>query len=274
MQVIEKVISMKKYADDQRKRDKTIGFVSTLGYLDGSHIAMIERSKRENDVTIISVFVNIAQFQSSEEYKKYPRDFERDYKLSEEAGADVMFFPEVFDIYNADSCVYVDIEGSLAGTRSRGIATALAKMLNIIQPNRLYLTQKNFREAAVAQQMISDLYMDVILIACPIKREPDGLATSYKNELLSPAEREQAPMLNMALEYARMELEHGERNAAHLKRLITTYLSDATLGKVDYVSITAYDCYKETVQIKGRTVIEIGVQFPSALLEDNLIVNV
>ena len=271
MQVIERAVSMKKYADDQRKKGRSIGFVSTMGYLDKSHVALINRSKRENDITIISIFVNIAQFQTTEEYKKYPRDFEHDYKISEEAGADAMFFPETGDIFNGESCVFIDIEGSFAGMRSRGLATAFVKMVQIIKPDRFYLSQKNIREVTVAQRIISELYMDTMVISCPIEREDDGLAISYKNSLLTLEEREQAPILNMALEYAKMEITHGERNASHLKRLIAAYLSDSPLVKVDYVTIISYDTFKEPLQMKGKTLIEIGVSFPSVQLDDNLV---
>ena len=274
MQVIERAISMKKYADDQRKKGRSIGFVSTMGCLDKSHVALINRSKRENDITIVSIFVNIAMFQSSEEFKRYPRDFEHDYKISEESGADAMFFPETADVFNAESCVFVDIDGVFAGTRSRGIATAFMKMVQIIKPDRFYLSQKNIREVALAQRVVSELYMDTLVISCPIEREDDGLAISYKNSLLSPEEREQAPILNMALEYAKMEITHGERNASHLKRLITTYLTDSPLVSVDYVSIISHDAFKEPIQMKGKTIVEIGVSFPSVQLDDNMVTTV
>jgi len=274
MQVIENVFTMKKYITTQRSKGRSIGFISTMGYLHQGHIEMIKRSRAENDITVISVFVNIAQFSSTEAYKKFPRDFEYDYRISEEAGADVMFFPETTAILGANSSVFIDIEGYLEGMRSRGLSTVAMKFFSIINPDRAYYSQHNIYELAVAEKMVSELYLEPQIVPCPITREPNGLAIDTENEKLSAQEKDQAILIHMALEYAEMEIKHGERNATHLKREILNYLKDAPQARIKKVSILSYDTFRDSIQIKGKTLITLDIRIGKAHLTDSIIVTV
>ena len=274
MQVIENVYSMKKYINAQKQKGKTIGFVPTMGCLHEGHVSMIGRSHKENDITIISCFVNIAHFPDAENYKKYPRDFEHDYKVGENAGADVMFFPENSAILGANSKVFLDLVGGLSGNKTRGLATAAIKFLNILRPDKIYYSILDIKELSITEQIIQDLHLDAQVVPCEIAREPSGLAIDVENEKLTPTARDEAVLVHMALEYAAIEVSQGEQNAMHLKRIITNYMQDAPLAKIKNISILSLETFKEAVQLKGQNIIIATVSFGDATLRDNIIVTV
>ncbi len=282
MQVFDRIINMKKYVTEQKKQGKTIGFVPTMGFLHEGHTSLIKKSASENDITIISIFVNPTQFGVNEDFSSYPRNFERDYELAEGAGAIALFYPEAKEMYPKDFATYINVEklteglcGSSRPTHFRGVTTVVLKLFNIICPHRAYFGQKDAQQLAVIKKMTADLNLDISIIGCPIIREESGLAKSSRNVYLSDNERPQATALFNSLNFAKDCIEQGEKSAIMLKKEITKQIeSQATLAKVDYVEIVDADNMTELAYIEGKVLIALAVSFPSARLIDNIIISV
>ncbi|GAE89106.1 pantoate-beta-alanine ligase [Acetivibrio straminisolvens JCM 21531] len=206
MRVIETISDLKAIVRTQKSMGRTIGFVPTMGYLHEGHLSLVNMSLQNNDYTIMSIFVNPTQFGPNEDFDRYPRDMERDLKLAESAGVDVVFAPSVKEMYPDGYNTYVNVEGItevLCGKSRpghfRGVTTIVAKLFNIVEPHRAYFGQKDAQQVAVIKKMVRDLNMNIEIITCPIVREEDGLAMSSRNVYLSPEERKSALILSKSL---------------------------------------------------------------------------
>ncbi|HBF69599.1 MAG TPA: pantoate--beta-alanine ligase, partial [Thermotoga sp.] len=224
MKIIETIEEMKKFSEEMREKKKTIGFVPTMGYLHEGHLSLVRRARDENDVVVVSIFVNPTQFGPNEDYERYPRDFERDRKLLEKENVDCIFHPSVEEMYPPDFSTYVEetkLSKNLCGRSRpghfRGVCTVVTKLFNIVKPHRAYFGQKDAQQFRVLRRMVRDLNMDVEMIECPIVREPDGLAMSSRNVYLSPEERQQALSLYQSLKIAENLYLNGERDAEKIK---------------------------------------------------------
>ena len=220
MEVFENIPAMKQFVRMKKAEGKTIGFVPTMGYLHSGHLSLIEKSTSQNDVTVISIFVNPTQFGENEDLDQYPRDFERDCRLAQEAGADAVFFPTAGMMYPEGYKTYVevvDITKRLCGvtrpTHFKGVTTVVTKLFHIVAPDRAYFGQKDAQQLLVIRRMVKDLNMDIEIVGCPIIRETDGLAMSSRNLYLSGEERMQATVLNQSLEMAEKMIDSGERDS-------------------------------------------------------------
>jgi len=268
---------MKKLAEELRK-EKTIGFVPTMGYLHEGHLSLVKRSKKENDVTVVSIFVNPTQFGPNEDYTSYPRDLNRDLALLEGEGVDFVFAPEVEEMYPRDYSTYVNEESlsrHLCG-RSRpghfkGVCTIVTKLFNVVKPHRAYFGQKDAQQFRVIRRMVRDLNMDVEVVECPIVREPDGLAMSSRNVYLSNQERSQAVALSKALNLAENLYRSGERNASRIVEKIKDYLSSFDKLKIDYVEIVDEESLEPLTQINKKAIVALAVWVGKARLIDNTI---
>ncbi len=268
---------MKKLADDLRKQ-KIVGFVPTMGYLHQGHISLVRRSKAENDVTVVSIFVNPTQFGPNEDYKSYPRDLDRDLSMLEKEAVDFVFAPEVDDMYPKGHSTYVNEEslskylcGKSRPGHFRGVCTVVTKLFNIVKPHRAYFGQKDAQQFRVIRRMVRDLNMDVEVIECPIVREPDGLAMSSRNVYLSTQEREQALALNKALKLAENLYNSGERNASRIIEKMTDYLSTFDKLKIDYIEIVDEEFLEPVTRIDCKVIVAIAVWVGKARLIDNVI---
>ena len=185
----------------------TIGFVPTMGFLHEGHISLIKRARKENDLVVVSVFINPTQFAEGEDLETYPKDIEKDYKNSINAGADIVFNPGVEEIYGEDDSTFVVVEGDITKklcgrsrpTHFKGVTTVVAKFFNIVKPTKAYFGQKDAQQIAVIEKMVRDLNFDVNIVACELIREDDGLAMSSRNIYLSDEERKQALVLSESL---------------------------------------------------------------------------
>ncbi|HOJ89215.1 MAG TPA: pantoate--beta-alanine ligase [Pseudothermotoga sp.] len=277
MRVIKTTTEMKKLAEELRK-EKTIGFVPTMGYLHEGHLSLVKRSKKENDVTVVSIFVNPTQFGPNEDYTSYPRDLNRDLALLEGEGVDFVFAPEVEEMYPRDYSTYVNEESlsrHLCG-RSRpghfkGVCTIVTKLFNVVKPHRAYFGQKDAQQFRVIRRMVRDLNMDVEVVECPIVREPDGLAMSSRNVYLSNQERSQAVALSKALNLAENLYRSGERNASRIVEKIKDYLSSFDKLKIDYVEIVDEESLEPLTQINKKAIVALAVWVGKARLIDNTI---
>src|SRR5271167_2081989 len=216
----------------RRLAGKALGFVPTMGALHEGHLSLVRASKSLCDVTAVSIFVNPLQFGPSADLAKYPRALERDTRLLDELGVDLLFVPGVDEMYPRGAKTYVLVEelsdkldGASRPGHFRGVATVVAKLFEIVRPDYAFFGQKDAAQVAVLRKMVSDLNLDVELVVCPIVREPDGLAMSSRNAYLTPEQRQQALVLHRSLMEVQAAVEAGERDAAKLieigKQVIT-----------------------------------------------------
>jgi pantoate--beta-alanine ligase len=267
--------------DTARAGGARVGLVPTMGALHEGHLSLIRAARAENDVVVVSIFVNPTQFGPNEDYAKYPRDPQRDLLLVEQAGGDLVFDPSADEMYAVDRSTWVDVQGLTQGLcgRSRpghfrGVCTVVAKLLAICQPDKAYFGEKDAQQLAVIQRMVRDLNTRVEIVPCPTVREADGLAMSSRNVRLTPEARVQAPALNRALQAAKAAVEGGERSAAILDRIIRGVLTLAPLGEIDYVEIVRADDLTPVVMLEGTCLMAVAVRFGDVRLIDNARISV
>lgn len=257
----------------------TVGFVPTMGYLHEGHKSLIDAARKENDRVVVSIFVNPMQFGPKEDLASYPRDLDKDAKLCEAAGVDVIFHPEPEEMYTPQFCSYVDMNGlttELCGktrpTHFRGVQTVVLKLFHIVTPDRAYFGQKDAQQLAVIKRMVTDLNVDVQIIGCPIIREEDGLAKSSRNTYLNAEERKAALVLSRSLKLGKELVEKGEKSAEALKKVITAEIEKEPLAKIDYVEVVDFDTITPTETIRQSVLVAIAVYIGKTRLIDNFIV--
>jgi pantoate--beta-alanine ligase len=224
----------------------SVGFVPTMGYLHKGHMELIKLSKLQNEVTVVSIYVNPLQFGTGEDYERYPRDLERDLAMCEEAGVDVVFAPEDQEMYPELPKVKIDIpgltdrlEGAYRPGHFNGVAIVVLKLLHIVQPDRAYFGEKDYQQLKVVERLVKDLSLPVEIVPVPTVREEDGLACSSRNVYLSPEERQSASAIYKSFLLAQKLFQSGNTNANSLKEAIKDFLSKQPhVRKIDYVEIT------------------------------------
>lgn len=223
---------------------ETIGFVPTMGYLHAGHISLVETARAQNDVVVVSIFVNPTQFGPNEDFTRYPRDTERDLAMLKDAGVDWVFTPSVEEIYPPGYSTYVDVrevtsrlEGAARPGHFTGVATVIAKLFNIVQPHRAYFGQKDAQQAVVIRKMVQDLNFPLEIVVGPTMREADGLAMSSRNVYLNPEERQAALVLYRSLNAAKALWNKGERRGTPLRDTMSQTLAAEPLARPDYVSV-------------------------------------
>ena len=256
-----------------------VGLVPTMGFLHEGHQSLIIKAVEENDRVVVSDFVNPTQFGPKEDLASYPRDIERDAKLCEEAGADLIFHPEPAEMYAPDYCTFVDMDGLTKGlcgktrpTHFRGVCSVVAKLFNIVAPDSAYFGQKDAQQLAVIRRMVRDLNFDIRIVACPIIREEDGLAKSSRNTYLNAEERAAAVVLSRALNKGKALIESEEQSAAKVKDVIMEELCKEPLAKVDYVEVVDADSIEPMKELKGNILVAIAVYIGTTRLIDNRII--
>ncbi|MHC1568130.1 MAG: pantoate--beta-alanine ligase [Candidatus Syntropharchaeia archaeon] len=279
MVIVEKVKDMKELSKKYLKENKTIGFVPTMGFLHEGHLSLVRRARGENDIVVVSIFVNPTQFGPNEDYESYPRDLERDVKLLKELNVDVVFHPPVEEMYPKDFSTYVEetklsryLCGKSRPGHFRGVCTIVTKLFNIVRPTRAYFGQKDAQQFRVIKRVVRDLNMDVELVECPIVREHDGLAMSSRNIYLSDDERVQALALYNSLKLAENLVKSGERDAEVVKNAMKEFLSRYDKVKIDYVEIVDEETLEPVKHIEGKTIVAIACWVGKARLIDNVIV--
>ncbi|MCX7902905.1 MAG: pantoate--beta-alanine ligase [Caloramator sp.] len=279
MEIIRSVIKMQNKAKEILREGKTIGFVPTMGYLHDGHKSLIERARKENDIVVVSIFVNPTQFGPNEDYDRYPRDEERDKKICEAAGCDIVFIPERDDMYGGNYSTYVEVlnltEGLCGASRPghfRGVATVVTKLFNIVKPTRAYFGQKDAQQLAVIKRMVRDLNMDIEIVSCPIVREEDGLAMSSRNTYLDEDERKQALVLYKSLKLAEKMIEDGERDVERIKDEMIKLIKTAQDAVIDYVEFVDNQNLKPLDKIEGEVLIALAVKIGKTRLIDNTVV--
>ncbi len=263
--------------ESRRQLVAPVGFVPTMGALHEGHATLIRRARDECASVVVSVFVNPTQFGPNEDFERYPRDEAADLALLESLGVDVVFVPTVDEMYPAGAVTSVHVgrmgevlEGAVRPGHFQGVATVVAMLLNLVQPDRAYFGQKDGQQSVVIRRIVRDLAIPVEIVICPTVREPDGLAMSSRNRYLKPDERAQGPALHAALQAAAEALDVGEDRAERLRQLMGERLAEATLGQLDYVSVADADTLTELETVDGPALASLAVRFPSARLIDCL----
>ncbi len=271
---------MQRLATQMRASGK-LGFVPTMGALHQGHLELVRVAQQRCDGVVVSIFVNPIQFAPKEDYRCYPRDFARDRKLLREIGVDVIFYPDVREMYPENYSTYVEVEcltqhlcGKSRPGHFRGVTTVVAKLFNIVKPHIAVFGQKDAQQAFVIKRMVRDLNFDIEIVVVPTVREPDGLAMSSRNSYLTPDERRQAVVLYQALRHAEQLIKDGERDARKVKRAMRRIIQTSSSGRIDYVEIVDTDYLKPIQLIKNDILIALAVYFGRARLIDNLIVRV
>lgn len=255
------------------------GLVPTMGYLHEGHLALVKRARAENDRVAASIFVNPTQFAPTEDLSTYPRALERDLALLETAGADLVFTPTDAIMYPAQfqttitvEAVSKPLEGASRPTHFAGVTTVVAKLFNIIQPNRAYFGQKDAQQTVVLRRMVADLNFNLNLIICPTIREADGLAMSSRNSRLTPEQRQAAPILYRALTEAEKAYRTGERNGDQLRQRMQAVIATEPLARLDYVSVADPLTLQELATIQSEALLSLAVFFDKVRLIDNILI--
>jgi pantoate--beta-alanine ligase len=280
IQVVETAALMKKASKQFKNEHKSVGYVPTMGYLHEGHLSLVKRAKQENDIVVMSIFVNPLQFGPGEDFESYPRDTERDLELAEKAGVDLLFLPSAAEMYKDKEAMTVSVHDRtdvLCG-RTRpghfdGVATVLTKLFTIIAPDRAYFGMKDAQQVAVVDALIQDFFMDVKLVSSETIREEDGLAKSSRNIRLSRKEREQAPGIYRALKEGENRIENGERNPEAVIQTVKESLKAAG-GSVDYVECYSYPELKKQDVLSGKIIIAAAVKYTNARLIDNIVLTI
>jgi len=281
MRIITSITEMQQQADRFRQEGKSIGLVPTMGYLHEGHLSLIREAKKRSNVVVMSIYVNPIQFSPNEDLEDYPRDFKRDVELAQAAGCDIIFYPDSNQVYPGEYLTYVNVEeitGVLCGisrpTHFRGVTTIVAKLFNIVKPHLAVFGQKDAQQALVIKRMVADLNFDIKIIMAPIVRERDGLAMSSRNTYLSQGQRNQAAALSQALFEAKEKIVEGERNAAILKKLISSRLENLSDGEIDYIEIVETTLLSPVQTLAGEILVALAVKIGKTRLIDNIIIEV
>lgn len=279
MRVIRSVRPIQQFIKKAKLAGKTVGFVPTLGALHDGHRSLLRRCRRENDIVVLSVFVNPRQFGPKEDFAKYPRREPADKKLAKKENVDIIFIPTAKAMYPEGYLTYLEVERMTQGLcgRSRpghfrGVTTVVGKLLNIVMPDVLYLGQKDAQQAAVLTRMARDLNFPVLVKTCPTVREADGLAMSSRNQYLSAGQRKEAIVLYRSLKEARQGVAAGNRLATEIVGKIRSRVTRESSGRIDYIECVDADTFMPLERIQGKAIVALAVWFGRTRLIDNITV--
>jgi pantoate--beta-alanine ligase len=278
VEVIEERRAFRAICEAARRNGRLVGFVPTMGFLHEGHGSLLARAREECGLAAVSIFVNPLQFGPEEDLDSYPRDLERDLRLCEKEGIDVVFAPQAQEMYpDGPPRVTVDpgpvgdrFEGASRPGHFRGVCTAVAKLLGIVGPSRAYFGEKDAQQLFVLRRMCLDLDLPVEVVGCPTVREPDGLALSSRNSYLSAEERRAATALYEALARAAWLVEGGERDPHVLKAEMAKRIGAEPLARLDYVAVVDEDTFEETDALRGPGRALVAARLGPARLIDNL----
>lgn len=277
-QVINTVKEMQAIAQHIKASGQSIGFIPTMGALHEGHLSMMRRSVEENDVTVISVFVNPLQFGPNEDYDAYPRQIDKDVSLVKAIHVDYVFHPSVEEMYPDELGITLKVgrlgevlEGPQRPGHFDGVVTVVNKLFNIVSPNKAYFGKKDAQQLAIIEKMVKDFNHPIEIVGVDIVREDDGLARSSRNVYLTDEERKEAVHLSKSLKLAKDMYAEGERRSHILVGAIKTYLQEHTSGHIDEVAIYSYPELEVVNEINGQIFIALTVKFSKARLIDNII---
>ncbi|MBC1355087.1 pantoate--beta-alanine ligase [Listeria welshimeri] len=262
--------------------NKTIGFVPTMGFLHEGHMTLVKHARKENDVVVMSVFVNPTQFGPNEDFDAYPRDEAHDAKLAEEGGVDILFVPSVEEIYPVELATKLHVikrvsvlDGADREGHFDGVVTVLTKLFHLVNPNNAYFGQKDAQQVAVVSGLVEDYFFSVNLRIISTVREADGLAKSSRNVYLTDKERKEAPVIHAALQLGRQLIESGETDESKIVQMMTDKINEQTAHeKIAYLALYAYPDFTPVTDWSKGIIIAAAVKYSKARLIDNELINV
>lgn len=277
--VITTINEMQSIVKQHQREGKTIGFVPTMGALHDGHLTMMKQSVSENDLTVISIFVNPLQFGPNEDFDAYPRQLDDDVAAVKKLQVDYVFHPSVDEMYPEELGIHLKVghlaqvlEGAQRPGHFEGVVTVVNKLFNIVQPDYAYFGKKDAQQLAIVEKMVKDFNLPVHVIGIDIVREKDGLAKSSKNIYLTSEERREAKHLYQSLRLAKNLYEAGERDSNEIISQIAAYLNKNISGYIDDLGIYSYPNLIQQSKIHGRIFISLAVKFSKARLIDNIII--
>jgi len=269
---------MRKKVLKWRQEGLSVALVPTMGFFHKGHLSLMKAAKSKTDLVVVSLFVNPAQFGPNEDLSRYPRNFERDSKLAEDEGVGCLFCPDARDIYPPGFQTWIRVEGLSKGLcgvsrpeHFRGVATIVAKLLIIVQPDMAIFGQKDFQQLQVIRRMVKDLNIPVNIIAHPIVREPDGLAMSSRNTYLDAKERESALSLFQALRLAEKMVAKGCRSGPEVIRTVRDHIQSFGNTRIDYIFLGDPESLKQSQDIVGESLLALAVWIGKTRLIDNIL---
>ncbi len=278
MRTFQQVSAMRAYMRAVREDRRSVGFVPTMGALHEGHLSLIRRARGDCDVVVVSIFVNPSQFGPNEDFSRYPRDLSRDSRLTQEAGVDALFYPEVEEIYPPGFQTFVEApqiakrwEGEMRPGHFRGVATVCVKLFHIVQPDRAYFGMKDYQQLKVIERVVSDLNIPLTVVPCPTVREPDGLAMSSRNVYLDAASRSSSLTIHRALKRVEELHEQGELSASVLEKTMHDILRSDPAIQIDYAVIVDSETLEPVESLEKKGVALIAVRIGSTRLIDNLV---
>ncbi len=281
MRTVKTIKALRLIVQNAKSQNKKIGFVPTMGALHDGHCALIRKCRRENDIVIVSIFVNPKQFGPKEDLASYPRPEKKDKLLAKKEKVDIIFYPSGKEMYPSGFLTNVRVEhitdglcGASRPGHFRGVATVVCKLLNITTPDTMYLGQKDAQQVVALKYMLQDLNIPTAVRVCPIVREPDGLALSSRNKRLNPRQRKGATVLFESLKYAKKKALSGERQAASITRSMQTMIEKRSSGKIDYIACVNRNSLIPLNQLEGEVMIALAVKFGRTRLIDNIAFNI
>lgn len=280
METVTTIAELRERLAPHRRAGRTIGFVPTMGYLHQGHLTLVDRAKAENEVTMVSIFVNPLQFGANEDLAKYPRDLERDSALLEQAGVDFLFAPTVADMYPKPMETVVDVprlgselEGAARPGHFAGVATVVTKLFNIVQPDAAYFGEKDYQQVAIIRRMVEDLAQPVRIVPVPTVREEDGLACSSRNVYLSPEQRAAAVIVPKALDEAARLIRSGIADVARLEARIAEFIRTEPLAEPEVVAVRHPETLAEIDQVRCPVLLLLYVRIGQTKLLDNRVID-
>ena len=281
MEKAETISDLRRFIKSARGSGKTIGLVPTMGYLHEGHLALVRAARQAVDFVVVSIFVNPAQFGPGEDFERYPRDLKRDETLLFEQETDLLFYPQVDEMYPPGYQTYVEVRGGsdlLCGAfrpgHFVGVATVVLKLFNQVQPARAFFGEKDAQQLLVIKKMVKDLDLDMEVIGVPTVREADGLAMSSRNVYLSEVERAAAPVVYRGLSRGRTLIEKGEKDPQKVRAEILNELSREPLIKLQYLELVSQEDFQPLSEIKGPVLAALAAFLGKTRLIDNFMLEV
>lgn len=279
MELLRTIEEARQFVLSQKKREKSIGLVPTMGYLHEGHLSLVHTAREQNDVVVVSIFVNPTQFGPQEDLDRYPRDLEKDRNSCSQASVDAIFMPAAEEMYPERFHTWVQVDtitetlcGASRPGHFRGVATVVSKLFNIIQPDRAYFGLKDFQQAVVIKQMVRDLNMPLEIVTVPTVREADGLATSSRNKYLTAKQRARAPVLYNTLKLGQRLIEAGEHNADVVHEAMVKEIESQPDTRIDYISVCNPETLAPVDKIENRVLLAMAVWLGNTRLIDNILV--
>ncbi len=261
-------------------KGRSIGFVPTMGGLHDGHISLIKRAKDENDIVVVSIFINPIQFGPKEDFDRYPRNFESDIEKLRKEDIDILFMPDTKDMYPEDFSTYIEVKeisdklcGKFRPGHFVGVATIVCKLFNIVMPTRAYFGQKDYQQTLVIKRMVKDLNFDVDIIICPTVREHDGVAMSTRNCYLNPNERKAASIIYKTLVSSSNLIKSGEINPSDVsKYMIDNLVKEPLITEIQYAGIYDPETLDPINEYKKSNLLAIALKIGDTRLIDNMLV--